>query len=133
MRTIGRMTAMVEKRSGDIDVLEIQMRKLGWAPAVATTRRPPSRRRRRGARSSPPAARGSRSRRHVTSLGGARATPPRKKLSGYSDQEKTQIRQKLASRNRTLESLREGLAKNGPVYLTMDDDWTASVQLYDHT
>jgi nucleoporin NUP159 len=122
LRTIHKMTSMAEKRSGDIDVLENQMRMLGISsfsressPFVGTPQK-----NRASVFLSNSAQRSLTS--SVASLGGARGTPPRKKLNGYSDEEKKRARQKRDGRQQTLHSLRAALEKQGPMYMGMDND-----------
>ena len=125
VRTITRMTTMVEKRSGDVDVLENQMRRLGINGGAALASRD-------GSPFTPPANKrasifspGSTQRSlasSVGSVGGARATPPRKKLSGYSEQEKAAARLRVDGRQRTLQGLKAALEQKGPIYMAMDEE-----------
>jgi len=119
MRTISKMTTMVEKRSGDIDVLETQMRKLGLTGGSRDGS--PFTPQKRGSSVFAPGSTQKSMSASVTSAGG-RGTPTRKKMSGFSDREKSQIRQKKAGRQQTLESLKSALRQNGPVYMAMDED-----------
>jgi len=140
MRTITKMTSMAEKRSGDIDVLEGQLRKLQLNPAAST-----------GSRENSPFATPNRmSLRNpaTTSTYGLfytpdsikdehwgaqnslmsstsslnRNSPPRKKMSGYSIEEKTQLRTKLARKREVTNRLRVALQKAGTNIRLMNDD-----------
>ncbi|KAI1260086.1 hypothetical protein F5Y18DRAFT_264809 [Xylariaceae sp. FL1019] len=137
VRTITKMTSMVEKRSGDIDVLENQMRKLrlGSAdPAASREGSPFATPRRilgtsvlssdRSVRESTPL-RGSAMRLSLSgSIGpgdSAFRTPPRKKLSGFGDAERKAVRDKRARRSVLLGTLKASIEKKGPVVWAMDD------------
>ncbi|KFA80246.1 hypothetical protein S40288_04546 [Stachybotrys chartarum IBT 40288] len=123
IRTIGKMTAMVEKRSGDIDVLENELRKVRLS---STSREgspmvtPQSKRSIMYPLDSTP----SRSfRRSLTSTpsGLAKATPPRKKLSGFSKEEKGDLMEKRARRQAVLGKLKDGVAQRGVGVWTLED------------
>ncbi|KAL1841615.1 hypothetical protein VTJ49DRAFT_6792 [Mycothermus thermophilus] len=148
IRTINKMTSMAEKRSGDIDVLETQMRKLrlgsvgpldggtnGTGPST------PGPRSREGspfvtpqrhlksplALASPEKLGSSRLRESLASSVGSVASTatfasPRKKLSMYSDEEKRALRAREAQRKAKLGMLRESLAKKGPNVVRLKDD-----------
>lgn len=142
MRTITKMTSMAEKRSGDIDVLEGQMRRLRFGSAAST-----------GSREGSPFATPQNNRtslRHpgtsstyglfytpesvrenprsfqdslMSSTGSlGRNSPPRKKLSGYTQEEKGQLRTKLAKKKMVTDRLRAALQKAGTNVRLMDDD-----------
>ncbi|TPX16688.1 uncharacterized protein E0L32_003629 [Thyridium curvatum] len=117
MRTITKMTSMVEKRSGDIDVLEAQMRKLGLHGGS-----------REGTPLSTPQKRASVFSPALTSSvgsvgGGGRAgTPSRKKVTMYNEEEKRAIREKFAKRDGVKNRLRAALQQAGPNVWTMDDE-----------
>lgn len=137
MRTISRMTSMIEKRSGDVDVLENQMRRLrlGSVGAASVTSREGS------PFATPPPKRGSiigvgetpvRGHHHMrnslsrTMSPGAAAyaafgTPPRKKLTMFTEEEKAAISEKQQRRARVLSKLQAALEKNGPANWPMDD------------
>ncbi|KAL1891614.1 hypothetical protein Sste5346_007530 [Sporothrix stenoceras] len=132
MRTIARMTAMAEKRSGDIDVLESQIRKLNLNPRsregspFSTPQKHQSQQHQK--RSSlifaPGSATRSAQRSSVlfSSPGlSAQGTPTRRKLTGYTDIEKDQLRQKRAGRQRTLDRLQKIQQAEGPRYMPMDE------------
>lgn len=125
MRTITKMTTMVEKRSGDIDVLENQMRKLRvgspsreGSPMVTPQAKrsvmfspesTPSRFRHSFAAS-------------IGSLGSpARATPPRRKVSGFSKEEKSELMDKRARRQAVLGKLKDNVEKRGVHVWNMED------------
>ncbi|ATY59921.1 nuclear pore complex subunit [Cordyceps militaris] len=127
IRTITRMTTMVEKRSGDIDVLEIQLRKmkLGSVSREGSPMMTPQARR---SRMLSPEATPSRAMRHsISSTNGLlfgqsiRATPPRKKLSGFSQEEKGDLMDKRARRKAVLEKLRGSVEKRGVSVWSMED------------
>lgn len=143
IRTINKMTNMAEKRSGDVDVLETQMRKLrlgsvgvGGSPGPARSREgspfvgvgTPQKQIGAGRRSvlfmSPE--RGLRdsvsSSVGLSTSRGGTATPPRKKMSMYSDEEKTAVRLRQAKRARMFALLRTSLERNGPNVQRLSDD-----------
>jgi nucleoporin NUP159 len=51
-----------------------------------------------------------------------RNSPPRKKLSGYTPEEKSQLRMKLARKKMVTDRLRAALQKAGTNVRLMDDD-----------
>ncbi|POS70967.1 hypothetical protein DHEL01_v210639 [Diaporthe helianthi] len=128
MRTITRMTSAAEKRSGDLDVLESQMRKLRFTNSVGPPSRdgspfmtPPSNKRQSLLMSSSiqftPSPRKSLMSSVGSLNGGTRATPapsPRKKMSGFTDEDKDVIRGKMQKRQTVLDRLRSKLKENGP-------------------
>jgi nucleoporin NUP159 len=142
MRTITKMTSMAEKRSGDIDVLEGQMRKLRFDSAASTGSREgspfatPQNKRTSMRNTGTPSTYGlfytpdsirETSRGFQDSLMSStgsfsRNSPPRKKLSGYSAEEKSQLRTRLAKKKMVTDRLREGLRKAGTNVRLMDDD-----------
>lgn len=126
MRTITKMTTMVEKRSGDVDVLETHLRKMRFettsregSPMVT----PQARRSIMMSVDSTP----SRNIRHslsssVMSLGPQmKATPPRKKLSGFSKEEKGDLMGKRARRQAVLDKLKESVQRKGVNVWNMED------------
>ncbi|KAK2769363.1 nuclear pore complex subunit nup159 [Colletotrichum kahawae] len=129
MRTINKMTSMVEKRSGDIDVLENQMRKLRFSSANSREGSPmatPQRNSRslifspeRMATASPGTLRNS----LVSSVAsyGVRGTPPRKKLSGFSQDEKSELMAKRAKRQAVLNKLKANVERAGVSVWTLED------------
>ncbi|KAF5006170.1 hypothetical protein FDECE_7445 [Fusarium decemcellulare] len=125
IRTITKMTAMVERRSGDIDVLENQLRKvhLGSTSREGSPMVTPQ-----GKKSImfSPESTPVRSLRHSfagsISLGASvRATPPRKKLSGFSHEEKGDLMEKRARRLAVLGKLKESVEKRGVSVWNMED------------
>ena len=133
IRTIGKMTSMAEKRSGDIDVLENQMRRLRLGSVNGGTPGPRSRegspfvtpQHRRSMMMSPERGlRESSMASSVASYGGARGgTPsPRKKMSMYSEEEKRELRVREGKRKATLQMLRASLARSGPNVSRLRDD-----------
>lgn len=135
MRTIAKMTSSFEKRSGEIDILESQMRKLRMSGSLGpspsregspvVTRTPPSNKRQSLilARStthspSPLRARGSSLNGSTSRAGGP---SPRKKISGFNEDDKDAIREKLRNRQTVLDRLRSKLVENGPKVSRMGD------------
>ncbi|KAF7563471.1 hypothetical protein G7046_g607 [Stylonectria norvegica] len=126
MRTITKMTTMAEKRSGDIDVLENQMRRvrLGSVSREGSPMMTPQ-----GKRSVifSPDSTPVRNLRHsfagsVTSFGASlRGTPPRKKLSGFSKEEKGDLMERRARRQAVLEKLKGSVEKKGVSVWNMED------------
>ena len=142
MRTIAKMTSMAEKRSGDIDVLEGQMRRLRFGSTISA-----------GSREGSPFATPQNNRTSLRNTGTAstygpfytpdstketthrlqnslmssvgsqsRSSPPRKKLSGYTVEEKAQLKMKLARRKEVTNKLKMALQKNGTNVRLMVDD-----------
>jgi nucleoporin NUP159 len=143
MRTITKMTSMAEKRSGDIDVLEGKMRKLRFGSITSDSREgspqpyatPQSNKASlRGPNAStyglfytPDSTRDDRrglQNSFMSSTGpSSRGSPgPRKKLSGYSLEEKAQLRANLAKKNDVKIRLRAALEKAGTTVRPMDDE-----------
>ncbi|TVY28949.1 Nucleoporin [Lachnellula hyalina] len=139
MRTITKMTSMAEKRSGDIDVLEGQMRKLRVGSSFSASSQegtpftPQSNRhsmRNAGASTyslfHTPERETSRNMRDsiLSNPGsfGMSSPAPRKKLSGYSPEEKALLKAKLARRKGVVDKLRNALQKAGSNVRLMDDD-----------
>ncbi|KAI1636595.1 hypothetical protein F4809DRAFT_608835 [Biscogniauxia mediterranea] len=139
VRTITKMTSMVEKRSSDIDVLENQMRKLRLGSVGPGSREgspfaTPNAKRlsssimfspERSMREATPQ-RGSVIRHSlsasVSSIGGSMfRTPPRKKLSGFGEAERKAVKEKRERRAAVLGSLRSSLQKKGVSVWAVDD------------
>ncbi|SPJ75075.1 related to nucleoporin [Fusarium torulosum] len=125
IRTISKMTAMVEKRSGDIDVLENQLRKV---TLNSTSREGSPMVTPQGRRSVMFSPEGTpvRNLRHSfagsMSLGASvRATPPRKKLSGFSREEKGDLMEKKVRRQAVLGKLKSSVEKRGVSVWNMED------------
>ena len=130
IRTIHKMTSMAEKRSGDIDVLENQMRRLRFS-SVSGLNGSPAPKSREGSPFATPSKRASifspdhRMRESMMSSPGGygtRGTPTRKKMSMFTDEEKKAIKEKEAKRRSTLQLLRASLAKSGPNVSRLRDD-----------
>ncbi|KAK7403386.1 hypothetical protein QQX98_010861 [Neonectria punicea] len=124
LRTITKMTSMVEKRSGDVDVLENQLRKvhLGSTSREGSPMTPQGRKSVMFSPESTPV----RNLRHSfagsISLGASvRATPPRKKLSGFSREEKGDLMDKRTRRQAVLEKLKGSVEKRGANVWNMED------------
>ncbi|KAI0453689.1 hypothetical protein F5B21DRAFT_478913 [Xylaria acuta] len=140
VRTITKMTTMVEKRSGDIDVLENQMRKLRLGSAGPSGSREgspfttPNAKRTLGSSMFSP----DRSTREATPMRGSLMqhslsnsisgiggdlfrTPPRKKLSGFADAEKKTVKEKREKRAAVLGKLRNSVQAKGPSVIALDD------------
>ncbi|KAI1814612.1 hypothetical protein GGS20DRAFT_585317 [Poronia punctata] len=142
VRTITKMTTMVEKRSGDIDVLENQMRKLrlgSTGPAGSREGSPFATPKKsfgssvfspeRSTREATPM-RSSMMRHSLShSLSGSMSgiggdmfrTPPRKKLSGFGEAERLAVKEKRQRRAAVLGKLRSSIESKGPKIITMDD------------
>ncbi|KAM0332377.1 hypothetical protein ACHAQA_002654 [Verticillium albo-atrum] len=130
LRTITKMTSMVEKRSGDIDVLENQMRKLRFASVNSREGSPMTtpQKNTRSVMFSPEQLRSESPRNARSSLmnsvlsSGGRSTTPRKKLSGFSSDEKSELMGKRAKRQAVLDKLKLSVQKNGVQPWPMPDD-----------
>lgn len=140
VRTITKMTSMVEKRSGDIDVLENHMRKLRLGSTGPTGSREespfatPTPKRTLGSsifspersiRESTPM-RGSIMRQSMSgSISGMSGdmfrTPPRKKLSGFGDAERKAVKEKQERRAAIIGKLKNSIHTKGPSVIPMDD------------
>jgi nucleoporin NUP159 len=143
MRTIAKMTSMAEKRSGDIDVLEGQMRRLRFSSTTSagsregspfatpqnnrTSLRNPGTSSTYGLFYTPDSIKDTPQRFQnslMSSVGSqSRNSPPRKKLSGYTAEEKTLLKLKLARKKEVTNKLKTALQKNGTnVRLMVDED-----------
>jgi nucleoporin NUP159 len=140
MRTITKMTSMAEKRSGDIDVLEGQMRKLRLGSVGPRSRegspfttpqtnrtsvRNPGTSSTYGIFYTPESTKDTpRFQNSLMSSTSSRiqSSPPRKKLSGYTAEEKAQIRSKFARKKEVTARLKEALQKSGTNVKLIDDD-----------
>ena len=142
MRTITKMTSMAEKRSGDIDVLEGQMRKLRFSSTASV-----------GSREGSPFATPQHNRAYLRNPGTSstygqyytpdsikdkpkgfhsslmsssgsysRGSPPRKKLSGFTAEEKARLRMKLVRKQEVMDRLKVALQKAGKNVRLMDDN-----------
>jgi len=143
MRTITKMTSMAEKRSGDVDVLEGQMRKLRFSSTASFGSREgspfmtPQKNNRVSFRNAgtsstyglfytPDSVKDTPQRfqssimSSTSSLG--RSASPRKKLTNYTTEEKWALRSKLARKREVTDKLKAALAKTGTHVRTMDDE-----------
>ncbi|KAK7908053.1 Nuclear pore complex subunit [Apiospora marii] len=148
VRTITKMTAMAEKRSGDVDLLENRMRSLRFA-SPGTLNFGSSTRSREGSpfntpkkqltssfmfspdrsfrESTPGHHPRASAMRHslsasVASIGGGMfAVPPRKKMSGFGEVEKKAVKERRARRSVVLGKVRNAVAQRGPVVIALDE------------
>ncbi|QYS98086.1 hypothetical protein H0G86_005281 [Trichoderma simmonsii] len=127
MKTITKMTSMVEKRSGDIDVLETQLRRMRLE--TPSREESPSFRTPQSRRSillSPDATPARSMRQSLSSSVMSLGTPvktstPRKKVSGYSRDEKGDLMDKRAKRQAILGRLKDNVQKKGVSVWNMED------------
>jgi nucleoporin NUP159 len=140
MRTITKMTQMAEKRSGDVDVLENQMRKLrlssasnGGSREASPFATPAAKASTRPGTSSTyglfytPDSSKDTPRNMQTSLTSSvlsygRATPPRRKMSGFTEDDKQQLKVKTARRKEVTDRLRTALQKSTVRIRPLDAD-----------
>jgi nucleoporin NUP159 len=142
MRTITKMTSMAEKRSGDIDVLEGHMRRLRFSSTASVGSRegspfatPQNNRtsfRNPGTSSTyslfyTPDSIKDTPQRFQSSLMSStgsfhQGSPPRKKMSGYTVEEKAQLKTKLARKKDVTNRLRVALQKAGTNIRLMDEE-----------
>ncbi|CAG8961098.1 hypothetical protein HYFRA_00002641 [Hymenoscyphus fraxineus] len=138
MRTITKMTGMAEKRSGDIDVLEGQMRKLRFSSVDLSQSREGSpfatpQPKRQSLRLGTPGTYGLAytperdTPRHLqssfrSSIGSRGSPSPRKKLSGYSSDDKDKLKAKLARRQEVVNRLKKALEEAGTSVKLLEDD-----------
>jgi nucleoporin NUP159 len=130
IRTINKLTTMAEKRSGDVDVLEAQMRKMRLGTPGTNTPRP-------GSREGSPFVAGTPSktplrksvfmspstfRDSFSSSVGVRGTPPRKKMSMYTEEERKTVLSKQAKRKGKMGMLRSALERAGPQVSTLEEE-----------
>ncbi|PKS10474.1 hypothetical protein jhhlp_002225 [Lomentospora prolificans] len=123
MRTITKMTTMVEKRSGDVDVLENQMRKLR-ASSVASREGTPMTPKRGSVALADGAFSGTpRNLRNSLSASPYKGpgTPTRKKLSGFSDEEKKELMERRAKKQAILQKLKTRVEEKGVTVWTMEE------------
>lgn len=120
MRTITKMTSVIERRSGDIDVLENQIRKMGLGSGSREGSPMVTPQARRSIMFSPDST-PSRNLRHsfATSMGSmgspSRGTPPRKKLTTFTEEEKQELKGRRDRRQAVLAKLKDSVEKKGPV------------------
>ncbi|PHH67163.1 hypothetical protein CDD81_2932 [Ophiocordyceps australis] len=128
IRTILKMTAEAERRSGDIDVLQSQMHKLQLGCNGRDALHLMTPQGKRNSIVSSPDSTPSRGVRQslvggMASLGlSDRATPPRKKLSGFNREEKRDLMEKRAKRRAMLDKLKESVQKKSVEVWSMDED-----------
>lgn len=148
IKTITKMTTMAEKRSGDVDVLENQMRKLRMSslasergsrkdspfatPVKRMSIRAPGTASTIGEFYTPPSGRyesPSHFRHSIASSVNSttRASPARKKISGFSEEEKTILKEKASQRRDVIEKLRAALQNSGTRMRLMNDEAKTSV------
>lgn len=136
MRTTTKLTSMAEKKSGDIDILESQIRRLKLNPNFSTSHQEPL---------LTPVKRGSSYRNSISNIHGLytpervkcsplqnsligsansfnQISPPRRKLSGYSSEEKAQLRLKLDRKKEVISKLRSNLESAGVTISPMEND-----------
>jgi nucleoporin NUP159 len=139
VRTITKMTTMAEKRSGDIDVLENQMRKLRFGSTISsgsregspfTTPAKPSTRNpgtssTYGLLYTPDCVKDTPRGIHTSMMSSThsygRGTPPRKKISGFTDDEKLRLKAHATRRKGVTDKLNTALQTCGTRILLMDD------------
>ncbi|KFY30292.1 hypothetical protein V493_02017 [Pseudogymnoascus sp. VKM F-4281 (FW-2241)] len=142
MRTIVKMTAMAEKRSGDVDVIENQMRRLRFSSVASNDRNSPE--------SSPFGSPSKPAKRHNTAFAksgrpftpdgtqkGSRAlhislssstrsqnqsTPPRKKLEGFTDEDKSTIKCSVSRKKEVTDRLKVALERSKTRVRPMEDE-----------
>lgn len=127
LRTITRMTSAAEKRSGDIDVLESQMRKLrlgSVGPSISREGSPapfmtPPQNKRQSLILAGSSTHNSFTPSPRRSLNGSASVSrvgmsPRKKISGFTGEEKEGIRDKMQRRQAVLDRLKGKLVEGGP-------------------
>lgn len=134
MRTIAKMTSAAEKRSGEIDILESQLRKLRMHGSVgpslsregspAMSRTPPPKPRQSlvlagSSMHTPSPLRALNS--SLNGSAGRGVSSPRKKMSGFTPDEKLAIREKMKKRQEVLDRLKGKLTENGPKVSRMGD------------
>ncbi|QSZ29934.1 hypothetical protein DSL72_004452 [Monilinia vaccinii-corymbosi] len=147
MRTINKMTSMAEKRSGDVDVLENQMRKLKFSttsressPALRTPQKnsnrlstrvntPGTSSTSRGFYTPESHFKGSASRRlggsafMMSGSGSIYGSPsPRKKISGYSTEEKLELTEAARRKKDARDKLRRAVRSAGVEVRALPDD-----------
>ncbi|KFY79569.1 hypothetical protein V499_01441 [Pseudogymnoascus sp. VKM F-103] len=142
MRTIVKMTAMAEKRSGDVDVIENQMRRLRFSSVTSNDRNSPE--------GSPFASPTKSAMRHNTTFAksgrpytpdgtqkGSRAlhmslssstrsqnqsTPPRKKLEGFTEEDKSTIKCSFSRKREVTDKLKLALERSKTKVRPMEDE-----------
>ena len=121
MKTIEKMTAMVEKRSGDVDVLEYQLRKIGIRPKDAVF--PPTNSNEAGHdrdREGTPTA-GLQQGLQSMNLGTASDRRRKPRRTTFSEEEIEEYRLKMRRRKEMFGVIQEVLVKNGPRMTGLDE------------
>ena len=121
MKTIEKMTAMVEKRSGDVDVLEYQLRKIGIRPEDAVF--PPTNSNEAGHdrdREGTPTA-GLQQGLQSMNLGTASDRRRKPRRTTFSEEEIEEYRLKMRRRKEMFGVIQEVLVKNGPRMTGLDE------------
>lgn len=127
MRTITKMTSLVERRSGDVDVLENQIRKLSLGSASREGSPAVTPQARRSIMFSPEST-PSRTLRHsfaasIGSVGSpSRQTPPRKRVTTFTEQEKRELKGRRERRQAVLDKLKGSVESKGPVQVWSLED-----------
>jgi nucleoporin NUP159 len=135
VRTITKMTAMIEKRSGDIDVLENQMRKIRFGSAISNNSREgspfttpvKSPIRNQGTSSAyglfctPDSVKGISRTSLISSTHSYGHGTPRKKMSSFTDEKKQLLKAYTIRRKEVTDKLNASLQKSGARILLMDD------------
>ncbi|KAK6604428.1 nuclear pore complex subunit nup159 [Botrytis cinerea] len=126
MRTITKMTSMAEKRSGDVDVLENQMRKMRFNTTINT---PGTSNSSRLFYTPESQFKGSASRRlggstfMMSGSGSIYGSPsPRKKVSGYSTEEKSEISEAAKRKREARDKLRRAVQGAGVKVKPFEDE-----------
>jgi len=141
MRTIMKMTTMAEKRSGDIDVLENQIRKLRLSstmsnrsreaspfatPASKVSMRPPGTSSTYSAFYTPNSTKDTPHGFHVSLTSSthsySRGTPPRRKVSGFSEEDKQRLKANATRKKAVTDRLKKALEKNRVRVQPMDSE-----------
>lgn len=141
MKTIMKMTNMAEKRSGDIDVLENQMRKLRLSSATSNRSREASPFATPASKSSMRApgtpstysafytpnsikeiSHGFHASLTSSTHSHTKGTPPRRKVSGFSEEDKQRVKANVTRKKAVTERLRKALEKNGMRVQPMENE-----------
>jgi nucleoporin NUP159 len=141
MRTIMKMTNMAEKRSGDIDVLENQMRKLRLSsttsncsreaspfatPASKSSVRAPGTSSTYSAFYTPNSVKDTTHGFHASLTSSthsySRGTPLRRKVSGFSEEDKQRLKANVTRKKAVTDRLKKALVKNGVRVQPMDSE-----------
>lgn len=132
MRTIVKMTAMAEKRSGDVDVIENQMRRLRFSSVTSNDRnspecspfasptKPGKRHNTAFAKSArpftPDGTQKGRAALHMSLSSSTRSqsqsTPPRKKLEGFTEEDRSTIKSSFSRKKGVTDRLKAALERS---------------------